>query len=124
LYSTFYGLDIIGGVITLLCSILPDIDKFNSKISKKTFPFSLAINIIRHRGILHSLFPLILILFIPEYSVFALLGYSSHLMLDLISGKMKLFIVGPRIGVNIRLVEKPLFYLLTIINVYLGIVLA
>ena len=74
--------------ITLIFSLLPDIDKFNTKISKKTRPLSLIFNIARHRTIFHSLITVSAACLILWYSfglnwaVFAFTGLASHLILD------------------------------------------
>lgn len=67
-------------LIMLIFSLLSDIDSNNSKYGRKFF-FSF---LFKHRGILHSLFPLIVLYFINFY---AFLGYFSHLFLDSLTKK-------------------------------------
>ena len=75
--------------ITLLGSLLPDIDHPNSKISNKIpiLPKILSI-FIKHRGIFHTIFLAILIpglvwLFIGHiYGIALFIGYTSHLIID------------------------------------------
>ena len=79
-------------ILVALCSALPDIDTPKSKLGRKfsfiSIPLSL---IVRHRGITHSIFPVLGIFFLFKYlnlSYLALavsLGYIAHLLGDGIS---------------------------------------
>ena len=71
---------IINLLITLVFSLVSDIDSNNSKFGRK-FIFSF---LFKHRGILHSIFPLIILYFTNFY---AFLGYFSHLLLDALTKK-------------------------------------
>jgi len=75
--------------ITLVVASIPDIDFHKSQVGKKTKPVSFIINLFfGHRGLFHSLlFALALFLLIGYFgsntlAAAALLGYSSHLILD------------------------------------------
>lgn len=80
-------------IILLFFSIFPDIDESSSKIFKKLKPFSYLAILFGHRNILHTIyFPLLifLALFIFDLkllSLAVLIGYLSHLFLDLITKK-------------------------------------
>lgn len=75
--------------LTLLGSLLPDLDHPKSKLGKKVPFFSKTVNAaFGHRGIFHSLFFALLVaylasLFLPHYLVGAVFfGYLSHLIAD------------------------------------------
>ena len=76
-------------VVLIISSLLPDIDSPTSKIGRngvsKTFSA-----FFKHRGIVHSVFFIVLIYFIlrsfwMEASLPFLIGYSTHLVLDLLT---------------------------------------
>ncbi len=67
-------------LITVFFSLLSDIDSSKSKFGRK-FIFSF---LFKHRGILHSIYPLI---FLYLINIYAFLGYSSHLILDSLTKK-------------------------------------
>lgn len=73
--------------IVVLSSLLPDVDEKSSKVGKKTKLLSF---FLEHRGITHSLLPLILVFFL--LSVFnsiylwgVFIGYASHLLMDFLT---------------------------------------
>lgn len=75
--------------LTLISSILPDIDQPNSKISRNIPIISQIVSILsKHRGIFHSLFIAFLIsaaiffLISPLFGIAILIGYLSHLLID------------------------------------------
>lgn len=75
--------------LTLLGSLLPDLDHPRSKLGKKIPFFSKTVSVaFGHRGIFHSLFFTVLVaylasLFLPQYLVGAIFfGYLSHLVAD------------------------------------------
>lgn len=75
--------------ITVFFSIFPDIDKKDSKIGKKLKFLSYPIGFIfKHRGLFHTIYlPILIFLFfsifnLDTYGLAALLGYSSHLLMD------------------------------------------
>src|SRR3989344_7075392 len=71
-------------------SFLPDIDEMDSKIGRKLKPLSWLINILfKHRGIFHSIFPVLLLYISLVYflklkliGLGLIIGYSSHLITD------------------------------------------
>lgn len=75
-------------IVAGAASLLPDIDKINSKIGRKLPVLSIPINIIfGHRGFTHSLLAAGLLYylslqFLPEYVLIVTIGYLSHLLLD------------------------------------------
>jgi len=76
-------------VALILGTLLPDLDSFNSKIGKRFFSRVL-VAFTKHRGVMHSLFFMFLIYFVlhfylPLFSLGFLVGYSSHLIGDLIT---------------------------------------
>ena len=96
LYSIFPSLitnhniysQIIFCVILLTSTSLPDIDTKDSKISRKIpiLPSLLSIFTV-HRGIIHSIYPVIILsVVLYQYNGFYtfafIIGYSSHLILD------------------------------------------
>lgn len=79
-------------LLTLFFSIIPDIDSSKSFIGRKIPIISHIIQFIfRHRGIFHSIFPVILlaILFtyfhLPLLTIALIIGYLSHLIGDSIT---------------------------------------
>lgn len=75
-------------ILTLVSSLLPDIDIKSSEIGKN---FKIIGMIFKHRGIFHSLFFIILLIvlsyFFPKYILAVLIGYSSHVLLDCLNPK-------------------------------------
>lgn len=79
--------------IAMVCfaSALPDIDESDSKIGRKIKPISWFIEkTFGHRNLFHSIFPLVIIFitffYILDWNVAGiafLLGYSSHLFIDM-----------------------------------------
>lgn len=118
-------------IVLLFFSILPDLDEYSSKVSKKLRPFSYITNLLfSHRGILHSIFmplALFLVLFSISQRIIGtavLIGYMSHLILDAltIKGVRPLF---PLINKSIKgfvkvnsILDTLLFYVLLISIVY------
>jgi len=115
--------------VILFFSVIPDIDEYSSKISKKLRPFSYIINLLfTHRGFFHSIYiPLLSLMLFPvnkPICLAALIGYLSHLFLDaltiggisplspLFNGKIRGFI-----KVN-SLLENIFFYALVTFIVY------
>lgn len=75
-------------IILLVSTSLPDIDTKDSKISRK-IPIlpSILFLFTTHRGIIHSIYPIILISAIlypysSFYTIAFIIGYLSHLILD------------------------------------------
>ena len=79
----------------ILSSMVADIDIPNSKLGSKIKPISWLIEkLLGHRGILHSFYPIIFfyILFfyivnLPLVGLAVIIGYSSHVFLDLFNKK-------------------------------------
>lgn len=77
--------------LVIVFSLVPDLDTPGSYLGQKARPFSGVFRFLMgHRTILHSLwFPFILYLGVlgwsPEVSLGILLGYCSHLLLDLLN---------------------------------------
>ena len=117
-------------IILLFFSIFPDIDESSSKIFKKLKPFSYLAVLFGHRNIFHTIyFPIAisLVLFILNLkliSLAVLIGYSLHLLLDMITKKgIALFypLSKKRIKGFIKvgsLIESILFIILIIMIVY------
>jgi len=80
-------------IVLLFFSIFPDIDESSSKIFKKLKPFSYLAVLFGHRNIFHTIyFPIAmsLVLFILNLKLISLailIGYSLHLLLDMITKK-------------------------------------
>ena len=79
-------------VFLLFFSAIPDIDNYKSQIGKKIKPISFIIQFIfGHRGIFHSIFITLifaLVFFILKLRILilaALIGYLSHLLLDMLT---------------------------------------
>ncbi len=123
-----YGFSLIGLILILIFSIVPDIDKFGSKISKKLFPFSLIFNLFKHRGVIHSLLiPSVLLIVGIFYHIvnYCALGWVSHLVLDGLtpSGVMPFY---PLFKQKLRFIFKGdliFFWGINLGNVILGMVL-
>ncbi|MBI2143229.1 metal-dependent hydrolase [Candidatus Woesearchaeota archaeon] len=94
-FGSFLGIDdsssvkIAATAVAALFSILPDIDMVKSKAGKHLQPFStVAAFAFRHRGFLHSFVFAAAVyfgmryLFSPVIAAAAMVGYSSHLLLD------------------------------------------
>ena len=76
-------------LIVAVASSFPDIDHPRSRISKLLFPVSWIISwVASHRGVFHSVFPIIGLYFLFDYLGFSFvgiaigLGYLSHLIGD------------------------------------------
>jgi inner membrane protein len=76
-------------LVVAFFAIFPDIDFHKSKIGRKVKPLSWLINFfLGHRGLIHSLllafvfYIILYALFGANYGAAALIGYSSHLLLD------------------------------------------
>lgn len=86
--GTLVGVNPAGIAIAGLSALLPDIDSPKSYLGSKIKPVSALLSLtVGHRGILHSLLATgaiywISTLLIPEYSIYVLVGYFSHLILD------------------------------------------
>lgn len=113
--------------IIVLFSVLPDIDEKSSRVGKKTKLFSF---FLKHRGIVHSFLPLLIIAFLLTvfnsiYLWGVFIGYASHLLLDSLTPqglnpfypflkfRMKGFIKSGGIG------EIFIFLLLLMIDIFL-----
>lgn len=74
----------------LFASLLPDIDHPQSKLGRKVKPISWLVNkVFGHRGVLHSIFPAIILYFVFVYAIGwktvgmgLSVGFVSHLMSD------------------------------------------
>lgn len=119
-------------LLVLFFSIFPDIDDYRSKISRKLGIFRYVIKIFfKHRNFIHSIFiPAIIFLVFVLINQFylgiaAVLGYSSHLFLDMLT-KQGIMLFYPltrkRIkgifGVN-GIVDYSLFFAFLMFSVYL-----
>jgi inner membrane protein len=113
-------------IIICISSILPDLDHHNSKISKQNPLRFITKHILKHRGMLHSLFTPILFYFIlvlmhQEIASLVFIGYTSHLFIDSFTkrGTKPLYpLFNFKIKGNTRtnsIVEKFLFFLLIIL---------
>ena len=78
--------------IVVLAGIIPDIDIPTSKIGRKTWPISKLLNLIYgHRGLIHSIFIPLLVLWVffyfdwTEYGLAIFIGYIGHLIGDALS---------------------------------------
>ncbi|MFT4343814.1 MAG: metal-dependent hydrolase [Candidatus Woesearchaeota archaeon] len=81
----------------ILLSIVPDIDLYSSWIGKRVPVLShLFTVVLGHRGVLHSLWPMIGLAFllVPFGYGFALFGYGVHLLLDA-STRKGIFLLWP-----------------------------
>ncbi len=95
-FGRFFGISgssgsekIVAIAVSMLFSILPDIDMVKSKAGKHLQPFSNVLSFVfRHRGFLHSFIFAAIVYFgiryllSPEIAAAAAIGYSSHLALD------------------------------------------
>jgi inner membrane protein len=110
-------------------SLLPDIDKVQSKISEKIKVVSFIIRFfLGHRGLMHSiwiplLFYLMLFAFNMNIAIAVSFGYLSHLLLDGLtpSGVKLLWPINKKLKGFVRtssLMEYLLFILLVILDVY------
>jgi inner membrane protein len=117
-------------LIFMLFSLVPDIDKVNSKIGKKVKPLAFLINLILgHRGVVHSIFvPIIIYLLLFNFNmnlaIICSVGYLSHLILDCTtkSGLRFLWPLKKKLKGFIKtgsIVENVLFVIFLIIDVYL-----
>ncbi|MDD5650560.1 MAG: metal-dependent hydrolase [Candidatus Nanoarchaeia archaeon] len=72
-------------LIVCFVALVPDIDNRDSKLGKKVKFISYFFN---HRGILHTIFPPIILYFLFNYlgynliALAVLVGYSSHILID------------------------------------------
>ena len=126
LIFNYYNINLVFILILVLASILPDIDHSKSFIGRKLRPLSWLINFIfGHRKLIHSLFfVLILTLIIKMFSNYYLaflIGYVSHLFLDLLT-KQGLQIFYP-LKFKVRgfiktngLIEKLFLWFLIVVN--------
>jgi len=116
-------------ITALLFSILPDLDEYSSKISKKLRPLSYITNLLfKHRSLFHSIWiPVILssVFFSINQmiSIAILAGYLSHLILDAltIKGITPLIPINKKIRGFIKvnsLLEDLIFYILVIIIIF------
>lgn len=76
--------------LVVVGSMLPDIDCADSRSSKAAGIFGkISSALLRHRGILHSIWPILAVWFLFEsfngraWSIPLLVGYSSHLFIDM-----------------------------------------
>ncbi|HLD11001.1 MAG TPA: metal-dependent hydrolase [Candidatus Nanoarchaeia archaeon] len=88
--------------LIIFASTLPDIDSSKSKIS---IPFisNFIERVFGHRGILHSIYPLLFFLFLSIYSFYFLaifIGYASHILIDCLT-KEGIRILYPIINIKI-----------------------
>jgi inner membrane protein len=121
----------IGAIITLIFSLMPDLDEFSSKISKKLRPLSFITNILPHRGIMHNFIfvtvicLLLVIFFDASILIFVFIGLLSHLLLDALthSGIMFFYPVSKKkLKFNLKsggFIEKILFWLFVIADIVL-----
>ena len=75
-------------IVSGVSALLPDIDTPTSKVGRASPVVSTIVNItFGHRGLFHSLLAagliyLLVLKFFPTYSIYCLIGYLSHLLLD------------------------------------------
>jgi len=77
-------------IIACLASLMPDMDKEESKVGKRVKPLSWVLEkLFGHRNLFHSIFPLLAILALFFYvlgwnvaGAAMLIGYASHLLID------------------------------------------
>jgi membrane-bound metal-dependent hydrolase YbcI (DUF457 family) len=115
------GYDLRYIIFSAFFSIIADIDKLGSKVGRLFFPFSLLLIPFKHRGITHSIWPIIIMLFLPvPINLFTIAGFASHMLLDGISGKIKPFHpFGKSRGINLILVEPVVFISISLTNIFL-----
>lgn len=117
-------------IVFLFFSLIPDLDDYSSKISRKLKPLAFIIKFLfKHRGFLHSIylpFMVSLLFFIINKRLIGLaviLGYLSHLVLDslTIAGTRPLYpIINKKIKGFIKvgsLVENIIFIILVLLIV-------
>jgi inner membrane protein len=116
-------------ILFMFASLLPDIDKVQSKVSEKIKIVSFIIRFfLGHRGLMHSIWiPLIFYLtlwgFSMNIAIALSFGYLSHLLLDGLtpSGVKILWPLNKKLKGFIRtgsLMEYLLFVLLIVLDVY------
>ncbi len=115
----------------LIGGMLPDIDKSNSKIGRKTKPISVFVEMFTsHRGFFHSLFPLAIIYLVFNYLLKLnymgyglIIGYLGHLIIDAINyGGIKFFYPLSNFKINgfiktNSVTEYILFFVLFVLSV-------
>lgn len=132
------GSNPIGILIAGTAALLPDIDTPHSVMGRKLWPFSVLIkHTVGHRGCFHSLLfsaavYLLSVLIIPEYSLYILAGYLSHLILDALNpqGVPLLWPIKYRFSIPIvntgsvveKLLMMPMFLVVAYLT-YKGVVL-
>jgi len=92
--ALYFKFSLVISILLVFFAILPDIDKYNSKIGKKFLFISIPLNMLGHRGFMHSMWVVILLymLLLPLGLGAAALGYFSHLILDMLTPQgIKLF---------------------------------
>lgn len=115
-------------------ALLPDIDSFHSKLGRIIMPVSVVVQLIfGHRGIFHTiLLPMALYmglnLLLPMYSAYylpLLVGYISHLLLDVLTpeGTPLLWPLPKHISIPLAqtggIIEKAIFLGLTVASITL-----
>jgi len=112
-------------ILMILFSSLPDIDLHTSWLGKKIKPLSYIFEVVlKHRGFMHSLWlPIIGYYLLPSHLEVAVLGYVSHISLDILTTKgLKLFWPFFKVEGYFRtggLVDNLLFYLTSSLDVFL-----
>ena len=83
---------ILFGLVLVIAAIMPDIDIAKSTIGRKLWPFSSIINLIfGHRGLMHTIFPpliLGMITVLLGYDIIGIafaIGYLTHLLADAVT---------------------------------------
>lgn len=117
-------------ILVLLMSIMPDIDLHTSYIGKQIKIFSYLFEVVlKHRGILHSLWICFIIWLVLDTFGFgiAIVGYLGHLFLDMFN-KKGLRLIWPFLKirgpfVTGRLFDNLIFYCLLGIDLFLVLIL-
>lgn len=94
----FYAYPTVTGFVSgAFCALLPDIDKANSKLGRKVWPLSLFLErAVGHRTITHSWIVLLLPA-LPFFSLHPAIGHAclygilSHLLSDMLVGRIQFF---------------------------------
>jgi len=128
LYKNIISFSIIGIIILLISATIPDIDSEYSKIGRKSKIISKSF---KHRGFFHSIIfgigiYLILISYNLSFSREFIIGYFSHILLDMFNYKPTQILWPFKINhkgfiKTNSFTEKLIFIFLLVVNTYLVI---
>ena len=116
--------------VTLVASVLPDIDSVTSTLGKRRIfrPFQM---IFQHRGALHSytffvIFSLLFAFFNPVFALPFFLGYSFHLLADsfTVNGIKPIWpfkVVSRGLTKTGGVADRSMFYIFSIVSIFLFI---